>query len=295
MYRLSSPSLNFTFLKSHMLIKALCRQHLCKTDSAGIWRLFRCLPELYSSANTEQPSLRWSSCYQFTNNLFNWLPAIFDLSQLQYLLRQLLSINRPSRASRFAPESLLCFWVLFRASWHTRDTDISWAWLGQRRHQRMAILKEVGDWVKLSYSSWMRGYKEKRTFSCFFPTLLVWHNSIEQNKTIDMYRLFSHCPGCHFTVLHAFTSSNMFLSLQHIMSPRRSRWIRSKKIQSINNVWSCAGHGDGSLHDFMSACVSSISFSKMEYHFPGFDQSWSCKPLHSYVCNIDHGRKWSES
>lgn len=103
------------------------------------------------------------------------------------------------------------------------------------------------------------------------------------------YRIYPSRTGDRLAVLHASASTDLLGAVQCVMSPGCRGRHSGSTIQPIHNLRSRAGHGDGSLHDFLSAGLSGIRLPQMEYRLPGLDQPRSRKPLHPHVRDLDHG------
>lgn len=103
-------------------------------------------------------------------------------------------------------------------------------------------------------------------------------------------RLLPHRPRRRLPILHAATSAYLFASLQRILSARRARWLGRAQIQPIYKVWRRAGHGDGSVHDGLSAGFPGFRVPALVARLPRPDQSGSGQPLHAHVRDAEHGR-----
>lgn len=103
------------------------------------------------------------------------------------------------------------------------------------------------------------------------------------------YRLRACLSRNHLSLLHAPAPTPVFLSVQHLLPPGRSRWCSSAQIQSIYKVRSRVGHGDGQVHYHVPAGLLVDSEAQVEHAIPAAHQSGLYQPLHAHVCHACHG------
>ena len=65
----------------------------------------------------------------------------------------------------------------------------------------------------------------------------------------------------------------MFLSLQHLMPPRRTGRIRRATMAAIDTVRGGTGYGDRPVHDHLSTRLPGDRKAEVEHAFSALDQS----------------------
>ena len=108
-------------------------------------------------------------------------------------------------------------------------------------------------------------------------------------------RVFKNNPCHRFPLLHAFTSKDMLIAVQHILFVRRLGWSRSALLPTIDAVWSSPRHGDRSLHNSLPTSLPQLSVAKMGFAISGADQPRSRQSLHAHVRCADYGWFWPKS
>lgn len=138
-----------------------------------------------------------------------------------------------------------------------------YATAGRARRMSEVVLQQLDERIQ----------KEENIF-LFLPNIIGEANVHERrNPRLTSSRLLSSHTCNSLPLLHASTSANMLATLQRIVPPRRPRRLRSAKVQPVNHIRCCLGHGHRSMHYLMSAGLPGFSISKMEHYLSGLDQS----------------------
>lgn len=113
--------------------------------------------------------------------------------------------------------------------------------------------------------------------------------------TIVLRRIRTCHPRRRIALLHASPPTHLLPSLQRLVSSRCSRRYRRTPLQSIDDLWRRSRHGDGSLHNGVSARLLEFGVAAMGHLVPGLDQFGSGEPLYAHVCDVDNGRIGAKS
>lgn len=132
----------------------------------------------------------------------------------------------------------------------------------------------------------------KENIFIFIPNLIgkLQPNSSKSPTTKPHVRIFTDRTSHSIPILHAPSSTNLFPPLQHILSPRRTRRLRSTSFRAINSIRCRPRHGNRPLHNSLPSRLFSIRLPKMVSCFPRPDLARPGKPLYAYVCHTRHGR-----
>lgn len=173
-------------------------------------------------------------------------------------------------------------------------------WQGTAQHERQAVLKAH---QRRPCRSRERGRRsQRRVHREHFPVhtkpdrwVLVSTVSAQGGPALTrLARLLAHRARAGVALLHAAAPADMFVPLQHLVSARRARRIRGAALPAKHKVRRRARHGDGPLHDQLSARVPRERVPALEHRLPGPDQPRSREPLHAHVRDAQHGRQRAE-
>ncbi len=109
----------------------------------------------------------------------------------------------------------------------------------------------------------------------FWPNVIGAYGTSPVTSTLlanIVSRLLPHRTGHRIALLHAIAPADVFLSLQHQLSPGCSRRVGGPTIQPIHAVRGCIGHDHGSMYNLVPLSFPQLRFSPVVDSVPGPDQ-----------------------